>query len=122
MLHDLKATYWWYEIKRDVAEYVAVCVTCQRVETEHQRRARMFQLLQIPKSKQEEIAIDFVMGLPWTESEYDSLWTIVDRLAKVAHFIPVNTTYIRPQLAELYSSRIVCLHEVTKWIVTARRT
>jgi translation initiation factor 2 beta subunit (eIF-2beta)/eIF-5 len=51
MFHDLKATYWWYEIKRDVAEYVAVCGTCQRVETEHQRRARMFQLLQIPKSK-----------------------------------------------------------------------
>jgi hypothetical protein len=36
MYHDLKATYWWYGIKRDVAEYVALCNTCQRVKTEHQ--------------------------------------------------------------------------------------
>jgi hypothetical protein len=54
--------------------------------------------------------------------ENDSLWVIVDRLVKVAHFIPVKTTYIRPQLAELYSSRIVYLHEVSKWIVSTRRT
>jgi hypothetical protein len=37
-----------------------------------------------------------------TQSGYDSIWVIVDRLTKVAHFIPVKTTYSRPQLAELY--------------------
>jgi hypothetical protein len=36
MYHDLKATYWWYSMKRDVAEYVALCDTCQRVKAEHQ--------------------------------------------------------------------------------------
>jgi hypothetical protein len=36
MYHDLKATYWWYGMKRDVAEYVALCDTCQRVKVEHQ--------------------------------------------------------------------------------------
>jgi hypothetical protein len=36
MYHDLKATYWWYGMKRDVAEYVAHCDTCERVKTEHQ--------------------------------------------------------------------------------------
>jgi hypothetical protein len=36
MYHDLKATYWWYRMKRDVAEYVALCDTCQRVKAEHQ--------------------------------------------------------------------------------------
>jgi hypothetical protein len=36
MYHDLKATYWWYEMKRDVVEYVALCDTCQRVKVEHQ--------------------------------------------------------------------------------------
>jgi hypothetical protein len=46
--HDLKATYCWYGMKRDVAEYVALCDTCQRVETEHQLPARMLQLLQVP--------------------------------------------------------------------------
>jgi hypothetical protein len=51
MYHHLKATYWWYGIKRDVAEYVALCDTCQRVKTKHQRLTRMLQLLQIPEWK-----------------------------------------------------------------------
>jgi hypothetical protein len=58
--------------------------------------------------------------LPRTQSGYDSIWVIVDRLTKVAHFIPVKTTYSRPQLAELYVSRIVCLHGVLKKIVSDR--
>jgi hypothetical protein len=61
--------------------------------------------------------MDFIVGLPITQSGYDSIWVIVDRLTKVAHFIPVKTTYSKPQLAELYMSRIVCLHEVLKKIV-----
>jgi hypothetical protein len=49
--------------------------------------------------------------------ENDSLWVIMDRLAKVAHFIPVNISYTRPQLADLYNSRIVCFHGVPMRIV-----
>jgi hypothetical protein len=69
--HDLKATYWRYWIKRDVAEYVALCDTCQRVKTEHQRPARRLQLLQGPEWKWKEIAMDFVRGLLRTQSGYD---------------------------------------------------
>jgi transposase InsO family protein len=70
----------------------------------------------------EEIAMDFIMGLPRTQSGYDSIWVIVDRLIKVAHFILVKTTYSGPQLAELYMSRIVYLHGVPKKIVSDRGT
>jgi hypothetical protein len=49
MYHDLKATYWWYGMKRDVVEYVALCDTCQRVRAEHQRPARLLQPLQVPE-------------------------------------------------------------------------
>jgi hypothetical protein len=66
--------------------------------------------------------MDFIMGLPRTQSGYDSIWVIVDRLTKVAHFIPVKTTYFGPYLAELYMSRIVCLHGVSKKIVSDRGT
>jgi hypothetical protein len=61
-------------------------------------------------------------GLPRTQSDYDSIWVIVDRLTKVAHFIPVKTTYSRLQLVELYMSRIVCLHGVPKKIMSGRGT
>jgi hypothetical protein len=66
--------------------------------------------------------MDFIVGLPRTQKGYDSIWVIVDRLTKVTHFIPVKTTYMRPQLVELYISRIVCLHGVSKKIVFDRGT
>jgi hypothetical protein len=50
-------------MKRDIAEYVAICDTCQRVKVEHQRPARLLQPLQLPEWKWEEIAMDFIMGL-----------------------------------------------------------
>jgi hypothetical protein len=62
------------------------------------------------------------VGLPRTQSGYDSIWVIMDRLTKVAHFIPVKTTYSGLQLAELYMSRIVCLKGVLKKIVYDRET
>jgi hypothetical protein len=66
--------------------------------------------------------MDFIMGLPRTQLGYDSIWLILDRLTKVAHFIPIKTTYSEPQLAELYMSKIVCLHGVLKKIVSDRGT
>jgi hypothetical protein len=61
--------------------------------------------------------MDFVIGLPRTQSGDDFLWVILDRLTKVAHFISIKMTYIGPQLVELYSSRIVCFHGVPMRIV-----
>jgi hypothetical protein len=66
--------------------------------------------------------MDFIMGLPRTQLGYDSIWVIVDRLTKVAHFTPIKTTYSGLQLAELYILRIVCLHGVPKKIVSDRGT
>jgi transposase InsO family protein len=66
--------------------------------------------------------MDFIMGLSRTQSRYDSIWVIVDRLTKVAHIIPVKTTYSGPQLTKLYMSRIVCLHGVPKKIMSERGT
>jgi transposase InsO family protein len=66
--------------------------------------------------------MNFIVGLPRTQSGYDSIWLIMDQLTKVAHFIHVQTTYTGPQPAELYMSRIVCLHGVPKKIVSDRGT
>jgi hypothetical protein len=75
-------------------------------------------MLKIPEWKWEEIGMDFIVGLPRTLKGYDSIWVIVDRLTKVAHFIPVKTTYKGTQLTELYMSRIVCLRGIPKKIVS----
>jgi hypothetical protein len=107
-------------MKRDIAEYVSLCDTCQRVKEEHQRLAGLLQPLKIPEWKWEEIGMDFMVELPRTQAGYDSIWVIVDRLTKVAHFILVKATYSGAKLAELYMSRIVCLHGVPKKIVSNR--
>jgi hypothetical protein len=66
--------------------------------------------------------MDFIVGLPRTQSRYDSIWVIVHRLTSIAHFIPVKTTYTGLQLTKLYMSRIVYLHGVPKRIVSDRGT
>ncbi|WVZ93549.1 hypothetical protein U9M48_039520 [Paspalum notatum var. saurae] len=120
MYYDLKERFWWYGMKRAVAEYLAICDTCQRVKAEHQRPVGLLQPLKVPEWKWEEITMDFIVGLPRTQKGYNSIWVVVDRLTKVAHFIPVNTTYLGAKLAELYISRIVCLHGVPKRIISDR--
>jgi len=121
MYQDLNERYWWYGMKRDVAAHVAICDVCQRVKAEHQRPASLLQPLKVPEWKWEEISIDFIMGLPRTRDGYDSIWVIVDHLTKVAHFIPVKTTYTGARLAELHKTTFT-LHGVPKKIVSDRGT
>jgi hypothetical protein len=120
MYQDLKQKYWWQGLKKDVASHVALCDVCQRMKAEHQRPTGLLHPLKIPEWKWEEIGMDFIIGLPRTSAGYDFIWVIVDRLTKVAHFIPVNTTYSGAKLAELYMARIVCLHGMPKKIVSDR--
>jgi hypothetical protein len=120
MYKDLKTRYWWYGMKQDAMEYVVLCDTCQRVKAKHQRPVGLLQPLKILEWKWEEIRMDFIVGLSRTQARYDSIWVIVDRLIKVAHFVPVKTMYSSAKLAELYMSRIVCLHGVPKKIMSDR--
>jgi hypothetical protein len=78
--------------------------------------------MKIPQLKWEEISMNFIVGLPTTQSGYDSIWVIFDCFSKVAHLIPVKITYKGAKLAELYIARIVCLHGVPKKIVSNRGT
>jgi IS30 family transposase len=122
MYQDLKKRFWWYGMKRQIAEYVAICDSCQRIKAEHQRPAGLLEPLQIPQWKWDEIGMDFIVGLPRTRAGYDSIWVVVDRLTKTTHFILVKNTYNSAVLAELYMSRFVCLHGGPKKIVSDRGT
>ena len=105
-------------MKKDVAEFVSKCFTCQQVKLEHQKPAGLLQPLPISEWKWDMIAMDFVTGLPRTTGGFDSIWVIVDRLTKSAHFL--KKTYSTDRLARLYVNRIVCLHGVPVSIVLDR--
>jgi hypothetical protein len=112
MYLDLKTRYWWRGMKKEIAQYVARCDTCQRTKAEHQRPAGLLQPLLVPKWKWEEIGMDFVIGLPQTQKGNNSIWVVIDRLTKVAHFILVKTTFGGATLARIYLKEIVRLHGI----------
>jgi hypothetical protein len=121
MYHDLKPLYWWSRMKREIAQYVSKCDTCQRIKASHLKSAGASQPLFIPSWKWDDIIMDFIVGLPNTSRHHDSIWVIVDRLTKVAQFLPVYTTDKAQKYAELYIDRIVCLHVLPRTIVSDRR-
>ncbi|WVZ76313.1 hypothetical protein U9M48_024297 [Paspalum notatum var. saurae] len=93
MYQDLKQKFWW---------------------------TRMLQPLAVLAWKWEDIHMDFIVGLPRTQKGYDSIWVIMDRFTKSAHFIPVKTIYHAKTYAELYIARIVSLHGVPRTITSDR--
>ena len=85
---------------RDEKGYNKVCV--QQVKAEHQVPSGLLNLIPIPQWKWDNITVDFVSVFPLTQRKYDSVWVIVDRLTKSAHFLLVRLDYSMDQLAELY--------------------
>jgi len=120
MYQDLKDHFWWRDMRKDIAEYVAKCDICRRIKAEHQRPAGLLKPLDIPVWKWDDISMDFIVGLPQTQKGHDAIWVIVDRLTKVAHFIPVKTTFTVSKLAELYIDNILKLHCAPRSIVSDR--
>jgi hypothetical protein len=99
---------------------VSECDTYQRIKADHLRPARNLQPLSIPEWKWENIYMDFIVGLRHTSWGYNSIWVIIDRLTKSAHFIPVATKYRVRQYAEIYISHIVRYHSIPKTIISDR--
>nr|GEW60662.1 retrovirus-related Pol polyprotein from transposon TNT 1-94 [Tanacetum cinerariifolium] len=77
-------------MKKDIAVYVSRCLTCLKVKVEHQRPFGLLQQAEILEWKWERIVMDFVTKLPRTSSGHNTIWVIVDRLTKSAHFLPMQ--------------------------------
>ena len=120
MYQDLKTSYWWSGMKRDVSEFVTKCMVCQKVKAENQIPSRLLQPIKIPEWKCYRITMDFVIGLPVIGRKHDSVWVVVDRLTKSFHFLPVRTDYSLDKLAELYIKQIVQLHGIPVFIISDR--
>jgi hypothetical protein len=108
--------FWWAKMKIEIARYVARCDTCECFKAIHMMTAGPLQSLPIPTWKWEDISMDFIVELPRTTKGYDSIWVIIDRLTKIAHFLPVKTDHPITVYAQLYIARILSLHGVPKTI------
>ncbi|GKC17009.1 putative reverse transcriptase domain-containing protein [Tanacetum coccineum] len=120
MYHDLRDMYWWPGMKRDINIYVSKCLTCSKVKAEHQRPSGLLQQPEIPEWKWDKITMDFITKLPRTKSGHDTIWVIVDRLTKSAHFLAIREDYSIERLARLYIDEIVARHGVPVSIISDR--
>lgn len=73
-------------MKKDVAVFVSMISTCQRVRGEHQWPGGLWEPLPIPQWIWEDITMEFVTGLPRLPKGHDTIWVVVDRLTKTVHF------------------------------------
>ena len=117
MYHDICIVYWWPGLKKDALDTVSKCLVCQQVKIDHQRPGGLLQPLPLPEWKWDCVTYDFITHLPTSRIQMDTVWVIVDRLKKSAHFIPIRMTYPVSTLARLYQDQIVRLHGVPWEIV-----
>ncbi|XP_052622326.1 uncharacterized protein LOC128127694, partial [Lactuca sativa] len=120
MYLDIKQHYWWPNMKAEIATYVGKCLTCAKVKVEYQKPSGLLQQPAIPEWKWEGISMDFVTKLPKTSDGLDTIWVIIDRLTKSAHFLPIKESYKMERLTRLYLREIVRLHGVPKSIISDR--
>ncbi|GJX46186.1 putative reverse transcriptase domain-containing protein [Tanacetum coccineum] len=120
MYQDMKKLYWWPNMKADIATYVSKCLTCAKVKAEHQRPSGLLVQPAIPEWKWDNIMMDFITKLPKSSQGFDTIWVIVDRLTKSAHFLPIRENDPLDKLARLYLNRIVARHGIPVSIICDR--
>ncbi|GJW68700.1 putative reverse transcriptase domain-containing protein [Tanacetum coccineum] len=120
MYYDLRDLDWWPGIKKDTFEYISKCLTCSKIKAEHQKPSGLLQQPEIPEWKWEKITMDLVMKLPKSSSGYDTIWVIVDRLTKSAHFLLIREDYKMEKLTRIYINEIVARHGVPVSIILDR--
>jgi hypothetical protein len=77
-------------MKKEVVDFIARCLECQKVKAEHRHLAGLLQPLPILEWKWEVVTMDFITKLLRTKKQHDSIMVVVDKLTKAAHFVPVK--------------------------------
>ena len=111
--------YWWNNMKRKVVGFTARCLVCQQVKAERKQPPGLLKQLDVPDWKWEHIMMDFISGLPSIHNT-NNIWVIVDKLTKVAHFLPMNMQTPRDELAIMHMEKVVTIHGVSLSIVSDR--
>lgn len=100
-------------------DFVKKCITCQRAKSDHTYPRGLLQPLPIPQRTREDIAMDFIVGLPNAKG-FTVGMVVVDRLAKFRHFVPIKTYFSSTSVAATFIQNIVKLHGIPKSIVINR--
>ncbi|OMO81561.1 reverse transcriptase [Corchorus capsularis] len=118
-LSRLASNFFWSNMRKTMANFISTCRTCQEVKCLPTKQAGLLQPLPIPTHIWQDIAMDFITHLPFSNGK-TTIWVIVDRLSKYAHFLAIPAHTTAPQLAALFSQEIGKLHGLPRSIVSDR--
>ncbi|XP_028785068.1 uncharacterized protein LOC114740980 [Neltuma alba] len=120
-LDVLHEHFFWPKMKRDVERICAKCITCKKAKSRVLPHG-LYTPLPVPSEPWVDISMDFILGLPRSRKGMDSIFVVVDRFSKMAHFIACHKTDDATYIADLFFKEIVRLHGVPKSIVSDRDT
>ena len=117
---NVKQLFWWAGMKEDVLAFVKGCDLCQRNKPSNAKPLGLLHPLPVPSRRWESVSMDFIMQLPMTKNGHDAILVFVDRLSKMAHFVPTRTEVGTNETAEIFMREVFRLHGLPKQIVSDR--
>jgi hypothetical protein len=114
----VKKQYFWPGMKKEVADFIAICLECQKFKAEHKHPAGLLQPFPILEWKWEVVTIYFIIAkFLRTSKQHGSIMVVVDKLTKATHFVPVKSAHKETNIVEIYMCKVSKLHDVPKTIL-----
>jgi hypothetical protein len=121
MFSKLNGSYFWLGMRTNVKKFVDRCRICQHIKGKSQNKG-LYQPLPILERSWDVVSMDFILVLPRTQRSYDSIFVVVDRFSKMAHFIPFQKTSNATHITNLFFKEVIRLHDFPRSIVSDRDT
>ena len=119
MFELITRDYWWPKMRKDIAQFIRNCETCQRIKPVRHAPYGFLKPIQVPQKRWDSLSMDFITGLPVSDSQ-DCLFVVVDRLSKMAHFIACKSTLDALGFARLFFDHVFKYHGLPSNIISDR--
>lgn len=115
----ISAVLYWPKLRKDVREFMRLCVTCQRYKPGNTPPAGLLQPLPIPAAIFTDLTMNFIEALPTSRGK-NTIFVVVDRLSKYAHFMALAHPFTTKDVAEVFLNHVYKLHGMPVKIVSDR--
>lgn len=118
-IHKVKSLFSWPNMKQDIQQYISKCQVCCQAKTEHCRLPVLLQPLPVPSQAWHTISLDFIEGLPKSNS-WDTILVVIDKFSKYDHFIPLSHPYTTLSVAQVFINNVYKLYGLPSFIISDR--